>query len=217
MQFYHDFGLLGLDLPQRPGIYAPNQAAKGPVITGYLAFAIGKLKSKGVAPLTVAELFCADAYFSFLARRLGADQSDAFDNDRDGHMAEARHVQATLGGVTLHNQDVFTIPEDRRASIVLNTGGLYHVGDPLLALDRSYAMCEHYLIVQSVVSLATEDECYFEAPAPNWTWGCRFTYGFLRKAIENRGWRIVDTERNVLTGNDRPEDRGSAYFLIARQ
>jgi hypothetical protein len=73
-----------------------------------------------------------------------------------------------------------------------------------------------FLIVQTVVTLATEDDNYFETPAPGWTWGSRFSYGFLRREITKRGYRIVDTDRNVLTGNDRPEDRGSAYFLIAR-
>lgn len=218
MECYHDFRVLGLDVPQRPGIFAPNQAAKAPILIGYLLFALGKLKARGTTPVTVGELFCADAFYSFVARRFGADRCDAFDNDRDGHLEQARMLRGLLAetNVALHEVDVFEIPEAFRASIVLNAGGLYHVADPLRALERSYAMCEHFLIVQSVVTLATEDEDYFETPAPGWTWGCRFTYGFLRREIVRRGWTIVDTDRNVLTGNDRPEDRGSAYFLVAR-
>lgn len=217
-QFYHDFRVLGLNLPQLPGGYAENQADKTPMIIGYMLFAMGKLKARGVRPLTVGELFCADAFYSFVARRFGADRCDAFDNDQAGFLEQARVVRGLLKEtqVGIHKTDVFDIPDRYRASIILNAGGLYHVSDPLRALERSYAMCQHYLIVQSVVSLAREDENYFEAPAPGWTWGCRFSYGFLRREIIKRGYHIVDTTRNILSFNQRPEDRGSAYFLIAR-
>jgi hypothetical protein len=219
MQFFHDFSVLGLRLPQLPGMYALNQRAKEPLIVGYMLYAMGKLKARDVRPLTVGELFCADAYYSFVARRFGADRCDGFDNDRDGHLEQAHFAAALLNetNVGIHKTDVFDMPADYQASIVVNAGGLYHVADPLRVLEQSFAMARDYLIVQSVVSLANEDETYFETPAPGWTWGCRFSFAFLRREIEKRGYAIVDSDRNVLTGNDRPEDRGSAYFLIARR
>lgn len=218
IQFYHDYRVLGLDLPQLPGAYKLNQEAKEPLILGHLLFAIGKLRTRGTSPVTVGELFCADAYYSFVARRFGADHCDAFDNDQDGYLEQAQLLIDLLKetNVDLHKTDVFEIPKEFRASIIINAGGLYHVADPLRSLEQSYAMCEQYLIIQTVVSVAREDDDYFETPAPGWTWGSRFTYGFLRREILKRGYRIVDEDRNVLTGNDRPEDRGSAYFLIAR-
>src|SRR5947208_2775030 len=151
MEFYHDYRVLGLNLPQLPGIFAPNQAAKAPIIIGYVLFALGKLRGRGLNPVTVAELFCADAFYSFVARRFGVDRCDAFDNDRDGYLAQAGLLRDILKeeAVHLHQADVFDIPADFRASIVINTGGLYHVTDPVLALERSFAMCQHYLIVQS--------------------------------------------------------------------
>lgn len=219
MEYYHDFSALGLSVPQRKGIYAVNQAAKSPIIAGYLMFSLGKLKTKQAGPTAVAELFCADAYYSFFARRFGADHCLAIDNDRDGHMAEARAIKKMLGddsAVEILNGDVFDLPETVSANIVLNCGGLYHVTDPLRALDISYRMATDYLIVQSVVSLATEDRGYFETPAPGWTWGSRFSYHFLADAIAARGWNVIDADRNELTGNHRMEDRGSAYFLISK-
>lgn len=217
LEFYHDFKALGLSLPQRGGIYAPNQAAKAPILTGYLLFALGKLKARGISP-SVIELFCADAYYSFIASRFGAAQSTAIDSNRDGHLSEAQHVKAVLGDATvqIRQADVFALPSDLHSNVVLNAGGLYHVTDPLRALDISYALATDYLIVQSVVSLADERASYFETPAPGWTWGCRFSHAFLENAIRSRGWIILDSDRNVLTGNDRPEDRGSSYFLIAK-
>jgi predicted RNA methylase len=218
MKFYHDFSALGLSLPQRGGIYPANQAAKAPVITRYLAHAVDTLKREGIEPLTVAELFCADAYYSFLAAKMGADRCDAFDSDRDGHMVEARYVKEALQAerVTLHDKDVLDIPPDFSASIVMNTGGLYHVADPMRVLDASCAMARRFLIVQTVVSLAHESDRYFEAPAPGWQHGCRFSAAFLDREIIERGLRVIMREQNILSGNDRPEDRGSVYFLIER-
>lgn len=218
MEFYHDFSALGFKTKQRPGIYGPNQEAKAPILTGYLLFAIGKLRSTGVTP-TVAELYCADAYYSFLAERFGAARCDAFDNDRDHHMAEARAAKEALAStkVQLHNTDVMDISKEFRADIVINAGGLYHVADPIAHLKRSYEMAKHYLIVQTVVSMANESEDYFEAPAPGWTWGSRASRTFISKAVGALGGHILDQAFNELTGNARLEDRGSVYFLVARR
>jgi len=218
MTFYHDFSFLGLNLPQKPGIYGPNQKAKEPVIARYLLSAVGELRAREVSPITVAELFCADAYYSFLARRFGADRCYAFDNNKDGHLPEAHNIQTLLKDhcVEIRETEVAKIPLEFSTSIVINAGGLYHLNDPLSCLEHSYATCAHYLIVQSVITTATEDENYFEAPAPGWDWGCRFTYKYLENEIRRRDYEIIDSDRNLLLGNDRLEDRGSAYFLIRK-
>jgi hypothetical protein len=219
MGFYHDFSVLGLDLPHAEDIYRVNQLSKAPLITGYMLYAIGKLKTKGVKPTSVCELFCADAYYSFVARRFGADRCDAFDNDRDGFLAQARIVASLLKeeeNVGIHKVDMFDMPADYRASIVVNAGGLYHVTDPLRAVEMSYAISQGYLVIQTVVSLANEDENYFETPAPGWTWGSRFSFAYLQRELLKRGYKILDSDRNILPYNDRPEDRGNAFFLISK-
>lgn len=215
MQYYHDFSLLGLQLPQRPGIFAPNQAAKSPVISGYLLFCIGKALQREVQ-ITFAELFCADAYYSFLASRFGVHRCDAFDSNRDGHLAEAMSIKRILGDerVNIHERNMFEMDPAFHATIVLNAGGLYHVKDPLLALELSYAMARRYLIIQSVTSLANEEVEYFETPCPGWKGGCRFSHAWLENEINKRRYFVVDSERNILPGNERPDDRGSSYFLI---
>ena len=216
LEFYHEYSKLGLSLPQRADNYPLNQQAKEPILTRYLQHAISALRNE--RPITVCELFCADAYYSFLARKMGADHSDAFDNDRDGHLREARHVMGLLGetGVTLHKQSVFRIDPNYRASIVMNTGGLYHVADPLEALQISATLAKRFLIVQTVVSLANESPDYFETPGPGWTWGSRFSHAWIERAVSGLGFTLLQSERNVLEGNDRPEDRGSSYFLLER-
>lgn len=111
---------------------------------------------------------------------------------------------------------MFDMPADYRASVVVNAGGLYHVADPLRTVEMSHAMAEHYLVIQTVVALTTEDENYFEAPAPGWTWGSRFSFAYLQRELLKRGYKILDAQRNIFPANDRPEDRGNAFFLIAR-
>ena len=68
-------------------------------------------------------------------------------------------------------------------------------------------------MVQTVISLARCEADYFEAPAPGWTWGCRFSFDYLMDMLPGAGWRVVMTEENRLLGNKRPEDGGSVYLL----
>jgi hypothetical protein len=92
-------------------------------------------------------------------------------------------------------------------------GGLYHISDPqkLLHLLRKYIT--GVLIIQTVVSLETEDENYFEAPCPGWTWGCRFSHANLKKMTAEAGWKVIDEVRNEISYNQRLCDRGSSYLL----
>jgi hypothetical protein len=102
--------------------------------------------------------------------------------------------------------------------VVANIGGLYHVSDPEDILSMSYLMAKRYLIVQSVVSLATNDENYFSAPAPapGWTWGNRFSRESFDKMIQSKRFKVIDKHFNKLEGNDRLEDKGSVYYLIEK-
>ena len=152
-----------------------------------------------------------------VAKHLGATSSTGIDNDRDGHFANAGKIAAALGlDVKLLRMDVEAIETLEPVDIVANVGGLYHVADPLAILRKSHAFAKRFLIVQNVVSLARHDDTYFEAPAPGWTWGNRFSRESFDKAIRDTGWEVVDLHFNELEGNDRPEDRGSAYYLIRR-
>ena len=215
---YHDFSWLGLPTRQIDGIYAPNQAVKAPVIGAYILLALARLKAAGVAPLSFAELFCADGFYAMFARRFGADSALGFDNDRDGHLEAARRIRDRLGltAVVFERTDIEAIGPDRRFSVVANVGGLYHVDDPEAVLRQSYAMAERFLIVQNVVSLADESADYFCRPAPGLSWGNRFSRQSFDALIERTGWRVVLRDFDVLAGNPRPEDRGCAFYLIEK-
>jgi hypothetical protein len=215
---YHDFSWLGLPTRQIEGIYAPNQRAKAPVIAAYILLAFARLRCHGIDRFSFAEMFCADGFYAMFAGRFGATASVGFDDDRDGHLGAAERISNVLGlhHVSFEKADVAAIDPARRFSVVANVGGLYHVDDPIGILEKSYAMAEHFLIVQTVVSLARTEADYFERPAPGWTWGNRFSRAAFDHAIKERGWKVVESCFNILEGNERPEDRGSVYYLIEK-
>jgi len=213
---YHDFALLGMPTKQLPGIFAPNQQAKAPVIIAYLAHAIAMLRQRGAVEISAAELFCADGYYAMVARALGATRAVGIDNDRDGYLVNARRIADTLGlgNLEFRRQAVEDIDERERFSIVMNIGGLYHVADPEAVLDRSYRLATDYLIVQTVVSLATDDPDYYKAPGPGLPWGNRYSRSSFERTMARRGWRLLRQDFNELTEKARPEDRGSLYYLV---
>lgn len=213
---YHSYRFLGGLNEQLPGIYAPNQACKEPILRAYVQLAIAKCRSTISTPVSFAELFCADGYYAMLARHLGATSSMGIDNDRDGHFGTASTVAASLGfgDVEFVKMDVNAIDTLPAVDIVANVGGLYHVDNPLEILRKSYAMARRFLVVQTVVSLTSKDEGYYQSPAPGWAWGNRFSRQSFDRAMRETGWDIVDHHFNELEGNDRPEDRGSVYYLV---
>lgn len=215
---YHDFSWLGLPTKQLEGIYAPNQRAKAPVIAAYILLAFARLRCRGIDPISFAELFCADGFYAMFAGRFGAQACVGFDDDRDGHLGAAVRIRDLLGlsHVGFEQADVTALDPARRFSVVANIGGLYHVDDPVAVLDTSYAMAEHFLIVQTVVSMARTEPDYFERPAPGWSWGNRFSRAAFDRLVHERGWNVVERCFNVLEGNERPEDRGSVYYLIEK-
>jgi hypothetical protein len=213
---YHSYRLFGVRNEQLPGIFAPNQACKGPILLAYIQWAIAKCRPTAATPVSFAELFCADGYYAMAARHLGASEAIGIDNDRDGYFGNAGRIASILGidGVQFVKQDVNDIDRLPRVDIVANVGGLYHVANPEQVLRKSHAMARRFLIVQTVVSLANHDPAYFETPAPGLPWGCRFSRESFDALMQRTGWTIVDRHFNELEGNDRPEDRGSVYYLV---
>ena len=160
----------------------------------------------------------ADGFYAMAARKFGAFDSIGIDNNRDGYLKYAEKISSRLGldRVQFLAMDVSAIEHLKTVDIVANVGGLYHVSNPMEILSKSYDFAKRYLIVQTVVSLATQDDDYYESPAPGWDWGNRFSRTSFEKYIHSKNWEILDSHFNELEGNDRLEDRGSIYFLIKK-
>ncbi|NTA51251.1 MULTISPECIES: class I SAM-dependent methyltransferase [Agrobacterium tumefaciens complex] len=216
---YHTYDWFGVQNEQHPGIYKLNQKAKQAIIGGYILQAIAKCRKTLDTKVSFAELFCADGYYAMLARHFGADDSTGIDNDRDGQLASAERIAARLGidQCKFIKMDVNEADKLGQFDVVANLGGLYHVSNPEEILQKSYEMARHFLIVQTVVSLANNQKSYFESPAPGWDWGSRYNPRSFYRMLMSKGWNIVDYHFNELEGNGRPEDRGSVYCLISKE
>lgn len=200
-----------------PGIYELNQKSKSPIILAYIPYAIAKSREKTSDNVSFTELFCADGYDAMAASRLGCVRSVGIDID-SGTITKSEIIAERLGllGVEFIKERITPDSVFTPTDIVANIGGLYHVDAPEKILEMSYRMAKKFLIVQTVVSLATDDEDYFEAPAPGWTWGNRYCRKSFDKMLKGMSPDIIDHHFNELEGNNRPEDRGSVYYLIRK-
>lgn len=214
---YHSYSLFGVENPHINDHYAKNQQSKQPILLAYIQYAIAKCKARIADEVSFTELFCADGFYAMAALHLGATSSLGIDNGRDVHSRRMTDIAQRLGlNVEFAKMDAHDVAVLPPVDIVANVGGLYHVADPETVLDASYAYARRFLIVQTVVSLGNQSPDYFEAPAPGWTWGSRYSRQSWERTLAAKGWRIVDQHFNRLEGNGRREDAGSCYALIAK-
>lgn len=218
-ELYHDFSVFGYSNRQKGGHFPLNQKSKSPIISAYIQWAIAKSKIHVDDEVSFAELFCADGYYTMLARHFGATSAIGLDNDRDDFLSDARKIAKRLAitNVKFIKEDVNHIDTHEKVDIVANVGGLYHVENPTEIIARSYELARKYLIIQNVVSMANATPDYFETPAPGWTWGSRYNRLSFDRLIASFGYEVVDKHFNELEGNERAEDRGSVYYLIKVQ
>lgn len=212
--WYHDFSVFGIKTVHEPGIWKKNQACKEGPIFSMIADAVASAKHK-VSSTRGVELFCADGYYALYAIQKGAEHVHGMDLDQK-NLKKASLIAKMLGcsnKTRFEKRDVYTM--DGSYDFGICAGGLYHISDPAALLKLLKKHVHGPLVIQTVYSLAKTAPDYFETPAPGWTWGCRFSYDYLKKMIRDAGWKIMREEKNVLLGNTRPEDRGSAYFLCA--
>jgi hypothetical protein len=215
---YHKYLFFGVDNAQPHPTYPLNQGAKAPIITAYIAYAMAKSKAKVSDTVSFTELFCADGYYAMVAARLGCSYSVGIDNNRDGFFLTAPLIASRLGlnDVVFKDHTITPTSVLDSTDIVANVGGLYHTSEPEKILELSYRIAKKYLIVQNVVSLATNNEDYYESPAPGWSWGNRFSRESFDKMLRGKNYQIIDQHFNVLEGNGHPKDRGSVYYLIKK-
>jgi protein-L-isoaspartate O-methyltransferase len=196
-----------------PSAHRLNQGVKEPVLTQMLNTGLAESSD---APHCL-ELFCADGYYScLLARARPSASVTGVDADRR-QIARAQAAAGLLGchGAVFVTGDAFAFLERDGPlyDVVLCAGGLYHLRDPRRLLELLSRRTAGFLVVQSVVTLESEEPDYFVSPAPGWRHGSRFTHAALRRWLVELGWAILATERNELPGNPRRADRGSSYFL----
>ncbi len=162
------------------------------------------------------DLFCADGYYSCWMGSLNPQATiTGVDLDADEIERAKTAVRVlNLPHITFELKDIWEkVAEPAAYDLVMCAGGLYHLTNPRQLLENLTKITNGYLIIQSAITLETENPDYFVTPAPGWKHGSRFTHAGLKKWLLDIGWRIIKEGHNELTGNPRLSDRGSSYFL----
>lgn len=210
--WYHDFSVLGYPTPQLPGYFRSNQQAKQAPLFTLIDRALDLCRAHR-ATVTGIELFCADGFYANYALNQGATAMYGVDTDSH-NLRKALVISKVLGHaskVKFVKCDVFEC--SGMFDFGICAGGLYHISRPQELLRQLSRQVTTALVIQTVYAATVSDPNYFETPAPGWTWGCRFSYDYLLRMVQDAGWKIVDATVNELGGNVRTEDRGSAYLL----
>lgn len=195
-----------------PNSHQINQRHKEAYLIPYLQ---RSLETVGKAPRCL-DLFCADGYYSCW---MGQTRPDAVITGVDLDEKEIERARTAvqilnIPNATFHVTDIWQwLQQPGQYDVIMCAGGLYHLTEPRRLLAELRQIAAGYLVIQSAITLETEDPDYFVSPAPGWKHGSRFTHAGLRRWLTELGWTIVDEGRNELTGNPRLCDRGSSYFL----
>ena len=218
--WYHDFADLGFPTRVIDSSYAQAQALKvGPFARQFSRAMAGRADSE-LSSIQGLELFCADAYFSQYAilngigRMVGIDLDIESPEKRGGVLLQAEAASAALGTADRFaavRGDVLKF--DGHFDFCINYGGLYHLLDPASLLRRCRERIRGPMLLQTVVSLSDTSDEYFESPAPGWTWGCRFSEGYLRSMLDESGWEVEAWESGVAEYNRGMSDRGVVFAL----
>jgi hypothetical protein len=227
--WYHDFSALGFSTPQNPiRTYAVNQFIKQGVLFPWIKEAIFSLeRSDCSGRLRILEYFSADSYYGLYLLNLDVATCDLFAIDLGNQSGEGKSRSYVLDQGALAaralgleeyfhqiNDSVFDI--DIACDLLLNIGGLYHVDNVVELISKSVASGAKIMIIQTVVHEDENRDSFYISPAPNWTWGSRFSKNWLKQQVLNSGWDIEKESFNLLTHNEDPMDRGSYYLYCVR-
>src|SRR5262245_3938289 len=173
----HSYAYFGVNNEQLPGGAHLNQMAEAPIVLGYLAFAIAKARLVPYEALSFTQLFGVDGFYAMAASRLGCSSSVCIDNDKEGHFSNAAVIARRLNikQVNFIKAGVRADARFTATDVVANIGGLYYVDEPEKVLAMSYRLAKKYLIVQTIVSLAEDDESRHQAAAVGCEWGNRYS------------------------------------------
>ena len=224
--WYHQFGNLGIWTPQFvSGNYRYSQQNKDYFILPLIDETVKRLGIVFSGKVRIVDLFAADSYYGFHALTRSRNSTltavDLLQNSGEGskrtHVADQAFLIAKVLGVESRfrflEMSVFDFNET--VDLIINTGGLYHVENPELLLSNLNKISKGFMILQTVVHEDKNMNSFFESPAPNWTWGSRFSVQYLREMLNRTGWEILDEHFNLLEGNTDPKDRGSVYMVCS--
>jgi len=216
--WYQDFTKLGIN-NGKDGLIIPqakNQYLMEPIILSFIKTAFSEFQNKKPS---VLDMFCYDGYYSlYIQKNYDCSRFVAM-HDEQEHIERAKLIAQKLKiqDIEIKLQDVHAIKENERFDIVLNLNALHMLSDPENMLKLTYKLTKKFAIIQSIFSLESNDENYFQSPAPHWTWGCRFSEKKIVKWLNEMEWDIVASKKTILEYNPDPWDRGCIIFLCEKK
>lgn len=228
--WYHDFSTVGIQTSIFPGgEYRLSQEDKQNEIMDMLQSAANEYAKQGSGKLpTMIDLFCADAYYSIRALKMGhisfatgydLEQQAGEGKIRMGVLEQAKTIRKLVGleeRLHLVNEDVMNY--EGEYDICLCAGGLYHISDPAALIERISSQTRNLLVIQTVLPLHISDlEPFFVAPAPHWTWGSRFNRKWLEVVLAKNGWVILDHKSRTMRANEHDWDKVSITLLCIKE
>lgn len=227
--WYHNFSSLGFPTPQNKlETYQLNQNLKQGVLFPWIDQALNKLRTGDAQrKLRVLEYFAADSFYGLYALSSDIQSTSLFAVDLGNQSGEGSSrsfvlEQGRIAAKFLGMEDSFhqinrsVLEIENQCELLLDIGGLYHIEHVDTLIAKSIKTGAKIMIIQTVVHENFEEEAFFVSPAPNWTWGSRFSRNWLRQQVLNAGWNIEKEFFNILELNDRPVDRGSYYLYCVR-
>lgn len=226
--WYHDFGSLGIRTPQNTiRTYKFNQRLKEGVLYPWIKNALNDLEISILdREIRISEYFAADSFYGLFALKhsgksnllavdLGSQSGEGASRnyvlDQGLLIAKALGVQNRFSQV---NASVFDVVD--KCDLLLNIGGLYHVNHVDELITKSFLTGASIMIIQTVVHEDPQKEEFYLSPAPNWTWGSRFSASWLRTQVITAGWSIEHEAFNILELNESAFDRGSYYLYCVK-
>ncbi|MDP2586571.1 MAG: methyltransferase domain-containing protein [Candidatus Komeilibacteria bacterium] len=210
--WYNDFSVLGVKTFQKNKKYELNQKAKQEILFPMILKMLALCKKTGPGSARGVELFSANSFYGNFAVINGADKVTAVDTD-PYELSKGKLITKLLGNenkMDFQSINVFDLKESYDFAIC--AGGLYHISDPAGLLKILKDKVKVAMVIQTIISLENTSPDYFVTPAPNWTWGCRFSYDYLLNMVREAGWEIIEATQNEM-GNKRLESKASGYVL----
>lgn len=228
--WYHNFIAMGIKTKTYRDISCEiSQQDKEPILFKMIekGSEIARTRKLKNSPLTLVDLFCADAYFSIYAlHRALVDFAVGIDIEEGSGEGFIR------GGVLDHADTIRKICKLEKQlelrkcdvnvyegiyDICLCIGGLYHIEDPLGLLKRITDQTSHVLVIQTVIPAnISENNPFFVSPAPHWTWGSRFNKKYLIDSLTTMGWTVNEEDVRPLRANIHEWDKLSLSLLCTK-
>jgi tRNA (mo5U34)-methyltransferase len=117
------------------------------LITGTVA----RLLGSELPNTSVLDIGCNSGWFSFDIAQRGAGTVDGVDL-RAHNIDQARFISDYFGFENTHFDvaDGVSFDDPRQWDVVMNLGVLYHVTDPLRLMQRTYDLCRHFAVVDTI-------------------------------------------------------------------